>query len=272
MGDGRGVTDEESPATAPVTPSARSNQFLRGVLVGALVAGVVGGGVGAAVTYRLHDDDRDTAASSATTTVTARQTPARGNALGAVRAKDMSAVVKIGTGSGFIVRSDGLIVTNDHVVAMLPTIEVTLADGRKLPGTIENRQPSADLALVKVQATGLPVIELGDSNKLVVGDPVAVVGNALVLEGPVSVTLGIVSGLDRSIASTTGSTAGTRLEHMIQTDAPINPGNSGGPVVDLDGRAVGIVALVAQPGEGQDTGFAIPVSKAGLLQDALHKK
>jgi serine protease Do len=99
-----------------------------------------------------------------------------------------------------------------------------------------------------------------------------VVGNALVLGGPVSVTLGIVSGLDRSIASTTGSTACTRLEHMIQTDAPINPGNSGGPVVDLDGRAVGIAALVAQPGEGQDTGFAIPASKAGLLQDALHKK
>jgi S1-C subfamily serine protease len=271
MGDGRGVTDEESPASARATPSARSSQFLRGVIVGALVAGVVGGGVGAVVAYRLHDDDADGTAPSATTTVTSRQTPGRGNVLAAVRAKDVPAVVKIGTGSGFVVRADGLIVTNDHVVAALPTIEVTLADGRKLPGTIENRQPSADLALVKVEATGLPVIELANSNRLVVGDPVAVVGNALVLEGPVTVTLGIVSGLDRSIASTTGSTAGTRLEHMIQTDAPINPGNSGGPVVDLDGRAVGIVALVAQPGEGQDTGFAIAVSKASLLQDALHK-
>ncbi len=134
-------------------------------------------------------------------------------------------------GSGFIIRGDGYIVTNNHVVANATDITVTLADGREFPGTVVGRDEKTDVALVKINASGLPALSLGDSEKLVVGEPVMAIGNPFGLSG--TVTTGIVSAEGRSIGE-------GPYDNFIQTDASINPGNSGGPLVNTAGQVVGI--------------------------------
>jgi serine protease Do len=155
-----------------------------------------------------------------------------------------------------IVRGDGVIVTNDHVVAGARSIRVQLADGRNLPAHVLGTAASSDLAVIKVPAAGLPTATLGSSRSLRVGDAVVAIGNALALPGGPTVTEGIVSALGRSIEEPDG----VRLTHVIQTDAAINPGNSGGPLVDSRGRVVGINSATAA--EGQNIGFAIAVTPA----------
>ncbi|PYM76968.1 MAG: peptidase [Candidatus Rokuibacteriota bacterium] len=157
-------------------------------------------------------------------------------------------------GSGFIVNADGYVVTNNHVVDGATEIKVTLADGRELAAKVLGRDPKTDLALLKIDATGLPLIALGVSTQLQVGEPVMAIGNPFGLEQ--TVTTGIVSATGRVIGE-------GPYDDFIQTDASINPGNSGGPLINSKGQAVGInTALVSQSGGSVGIGFAIPINLA----------
>ena len=157
-------------------------------------------------------------------------------------------------GSGFIVNADGYVVTNNHVVDGATEIKVTLADGHELAAKVLGRDPKTDLALLKIDATGLPLIALGDSTQLQVGEPVMAIGNPFGLEQ--TVTTGIVSATGRVIGE-------GPYDDFIQTDASINPGNSGGPLINSKGQAVGInTALVSQSGGSVGIGFAIPINLA----------
>lgn len=157
-------------------------------------------------------------------------------------------------GTGFIINADGYIVTNNHVVDGASQIQVKLADGRELPGKIVGGDPKTDLAVVKIEATGLPVIPFGDSAGLEVGEPVMAIGNPFGLEH--TVTTGIVSATGRVIGS-------GPYDDYIQTDASINPGNSGGPLINAQGQAVGInTAIYSETGGSVGIGFAIPANLA----------
>jgi S1-C subfamily serine protease len=125
--------------------------------------------------------------------------------------------------------------------------------------------PSTDLAVVKVDRTGLATIEIGDSEAAQVGDEVVAIGNALALEGGLTVTRGIISGTNRTVETNVGGS----LLGMLQTDAAINPGNSGGPLLDAAGRVIGINTAIANPSEAQNVGFAIPISKAQPIIEDL---
>jgi S1-C subfamily serine protease len=180
----------------------------------------------------------------------------------------LQAVPQEGAGSGFVLSPDGVIVTNNHVVDGATTITVTLADGRKLDARVLGRDANADLAVLKVDATGLPAVKLGRSDALVVGDSVVAIGNALALDGGPTVTQGIVSALDRTIsAGDQGSGNSETLRHVLQTDAAINPGNSGGPLLNAAGEVVGINTAVA--GDAQNIGFALAIDKALPIIESL---
>lgn len=170
-----------------------------------------------------------------------------------------------GGGSGFVVRSDGLIVTNRHVVEDgSAQYSVVTSDGKSYDARVVAKDTIADLALVKISATGLTVAELGDSDKLALGQKVIAIGNTLG-QYQNSVTTGVVSGIGRNITAGGRLGAGEQLDNVIQTDAAINPGNSGGPLVNLSGQVVGInTAIDAQ---GQLVGFAIPINSVkGQIQ------
>jgi len=157
-------------------------------------------------------------------------------------------------GSGFIINPNGYIVTNNHVVDGATQITVKLSDGRELPGKVVGRDSKTDIALLKVEASGLTVIPLGDSSASQVGEPVMAIGNPFGLEQ--TVTTGIVSATGRAIG------AGP-YDDFIQTDASINPGNSGGPLINARGQAIGInTAIYSQSGGSVGIGFAIPMSLA----------
>jgi serine protease Do len=170
--------------------------------------------------------------------------------------------VPVSLGSGVIFNANGWILTNHHVVADPGTLTVQLSDGRSFPATVYGTDTLTDLAIVKIDATGLPTATLGDSSALAIGQTVIAVGDPLG-EYPGTVTSGVVSGVDRTISDSTGS-----LDDLIQTDAAINPGNSGGPLVDTNGTVIGIDTAIA--GAAQGIGFAIPINVARpLTQQAL---
>ncbi|MFH1560105.1 MAG: trypsin-like peptidase domain-containing protein [Chloroflexota bacterium] len=153
-------------------------------------------------------------------------------------------------GTGVIFDPEGLVVTNNHVVAGASKITVFLVDERTFEAELVGRDPASDLAVIKIPQEDYAAVEFADPDKLKVGDWVIAIGNALALDGGPTVTLGIVGALDRAI-----NTEDSRLFDMIQTDAAINPGNSGGPLVNLDGQVVGINTAKTQGGEG--IGFAV---------------
>ena len=157
-------------------------------------------------------------------------------------------------GSGFVINQDGYIVTNNHVVDGATEVRVKLSEGRELTAKVVGRDPKIDVALIKVEATGLPVIPLGDSAAMQVGEPVMAIGNPFGLEQ--TVTTGIVSGTGRVIGE-------GPYDDFIQTDASINPGNSGGPLINASGRAIGInTAILSGSGGSIGIGFAIPMNLA----------
>lgn len=183
-----------------------------------------------------------------------------------------------GSGSGAVLRPDGVIVTNDHVIASAATsgsINVQLNDGQIKPATLVGRDPKTDLAVLKVDASGLPTMPLGDSQQLAVGQPVVALGAPLGLSG--TVTSGIVSALNRDVPAPTGDGGMTVLVGTIQTDASINPGNSGGPLVDCTARLVGVnTAISTVPTASGDTGggsvgigFAVPCQRVQSITDQL---
>lgn len=163
-----------------------------------------------------------------------------------------------GTGSGFIINSDGYIVTNNHVASKTSKkVTVYLADGRTLPAKVLWSDPSLDISIIKINAINLPVAELGDSDKVVVGQQAIAIGNPLGLRFERSVTAGIISAVNRSIMVNEDN-KNTILEDLLQTDASINPGNSGGPLLDAQGKVVGINSAKISTAEG--LGFAIPIN------------
>jgi serine protease Do len=164
-------------------------------------------------------------------------------------------------GSGFVINSNGHILTNNHVVEGATEIMVKLSDGRELTAKVLGRDPKTDLALLKVEATGLPTIPLGDSSALQVGEPVMAIGNPFGLEQ--TVTTGIVSATGRVIGQ-------GPYDDFVQTDASINPGNSGGPLINARGQAVGInAAIFSQSGGSVGIGFAIPSNQAKTVVTQL---
>lgn len=166
---------------------------------------------------------------------------------------------QIGLGSGVIISPDGLIVTNNHVIADAERLEVTLNDNRNYNATVLGTDPTTDVALLKIDADSLHVIPMGDSEKLRVGEWVLAVGNPFGFTS--SVTTGIVSAKARNISSSTGSPTRGGIESYIQTDAAVNQGNSGGALVNLDGELVGInTAIYSQNGSYVGCSFAIPTS------------
>jgi serine protease Do len=169
-------------------------------------------------------------------------------------------------GSGVIVDSDGLILTNHHVIADATLIEVRLADGRQFTADDTQSDPGSDVAILRIHVDEeLPHAELGNSDELYVGDWVLAIGSPFTLES--SVSAGIISGTGRA----------TRLSRLVsglflQTDAAINPGNSGGPLIDLEGRVVGInTAISSRTGGFEGIGFAIPISRANWIKEELLK-
>jgi S1-C subfamily serine protease len=161
-------------------------------------------------------------------------------------------------GSGVLISPDGLALTNSHVVDGASGIEAELSDGRSAIVDLVGRDPATDLAVLKLSiARDLPAAELGDSNRLRVGDYVLAVGSPFGLAR--SVTMGIVSALGRSL----GAPGGRKIEGVIQTDAPLNPGSSGGPLLDGDGRIVGINTAVVHGSQGLC--FAVPANTAQFV-------
>ena len=169
-----------------------------------------------------------------------------------------------GTGSGVIYDKSGLIATNNHVVEGAQEIIVSLTDGRSVKGKVLGADAATDLAVVKIDVDGdLPVAEFGDSSTLQVGEPAIAIGNPLGLEFRGSVTVGVISALNRSIE------LGDRKFTLIQTDAAINPGNSGGALVNADGEVVGINSAKVAVSGVEGIGFAIPVNSAKPILDEL---
>jgi len=289
--------------TAPLYPEAlpprQRNRWWRtpaaAAGAAALVFGAAGVGVGAALTR-----DNDKSASSAGFTV-AGSNPSSSltdpKSYAAIAAKVLPSVVNINvssqgggdTGSGVILRSDGYILTNNHVISSAVSgggsISVTFNDGTSTSATVVGADQEDDLAVIKVDKTGLPAATLGSSSKVRVGDPVLAVGSPLGLQG--TVTSGIVSSINRPVDTTDqqqqvnpfngqpSQTPATAFE-AIQTDAAINPGNSGGPLVDGSGNVIGINSAIASTGSslgGQagniGVGFAIPIDQAKPIAQEL---
>jgi serine protease Do len=173
-----------------------------------------------------------------------------------------------GLGTGFIVSADGLIITNQHVTAGADSIVVTLRDGTDLPARLLGEDARTDIAVLKVDTTGLPVAVRGSSRRLQIGDWVVAVGNPygyLLGNSEPSVTAGVVSGLNRDLLPNDerGGVGSGLYVDMIQTDAAINPGNSGGPLVNAAGEVVGVNAFIlTQSGGNVGLGFAIPIERA----------
>lgn len=178
-----------------------------------------------------------------------------------------------GEGTGFVVRAEGIVVTNYHVVEAGLNIRVVTADGQRLEARVIGGDPQADLAVLQVDPDDdLPTLALGDSDALALGEQVVALGFALGLEGGPSVTSGIVSAMGRTITAQDPNFQGGErtYEDLIQTDAAINPGNSGGPLVDLSGRVVGINTAGVGAAAAENIGFAIAIDRARpVIEEAI---
>ena len=180
-----------------------------------------------------------------------------------------------GTGSGFFIRSDGYILTNNHVISDVATssgrISVKLSNGKQFTARIVGRNASYDLAVLKINVNSAPALQFGDSDAIQVGDNVIAIGSPLGLSG--TVTTGIISAKNRAV--TTGGEGETSFINALQTDAAINPGNSGGPLVDMSGAVVGVNSAIATLGNSFNTsgsiglGFAIPINQAKKTAEQL---
>ena len=178
--------------------------------------------------------------------------------------RNMPAPKQHGLGSGVIVSKDGYLLTNNHVVENADEVKVALSDGREFNARVVGKDPKSDIAVLKIDAKGLPAIELADSDHLEVGDVVLAIGN------PFGVGQTVTSGI---ISATGRGSLGLDYEDMIQTDAAINPGNSGGALVDAEGRLVGInTAILSRSGGFQGIGFAVPVNLARSVMESLVKE
>jgi putative serine protease PepD len=278
------ISPEEQPS-GPVGAAPRRTGPGRVVAL-AVVCGLLAGALGGVGAYLVADRVRTSSLTSPGTTLpqSGADLSARPDgSIAAVAAAVLPTVVQIeertssggGTGSGFVLRSDGYILTNNHVVAGAVgggTLTVRFQDGTTKPAKIVGRDTSYDLAVVKVDATGLTASTLGNSDGVVVGDTAIAIGSPLGLEG--TVTSGIISSLNRPV--TAGGSGESSFINAIQTDAAINPGNSGGPLVDARGRVIGVNSAIASLGQsagGQSgsigLGFAIPINQAKRVAEEI---
>ena len=306
-----GIPGPPEPWRAPVTvpppppappaggagarPPRRGLGLLGTVLVATVVAAVVGAFAGlAGYVVGRSVDDRQAGGSSAVTGsgaapagsgTTDSATPLRPLTTGSIAEiadRTLPAVVSIlvegetdaGSGSGFVIRPNGYILTNNHVVDLAAdggSLTVVFQDGEQVEGTIVGTNVSYDLAVVKVDRRGLPTVDLGDSGQVRVGDQAIAIGAPLGLDG--TVTSGIVSALDRPVTAGQSQDDASFI-NAIQTDAAINPGNSGGPLLDADGAVIGVnsaIATLAIGGEAGNIGlgFAIPSNSAKRIADEI---
>lgn len=262
----------------------RAGIFAAVAATAALVSGLVAGGIGGAIGYHLADDSPPMRSTL--------ELPAAGNQLVDLPAGSIAEVAqtvlpsvvklqiqagsRVGSGSGVVISSDGLILTNNHVVELAARggqVTALFPNGQRAPVEIVGRAPTADIAVVRVRnVSDLVVADLGRSSDLVVGQQVVAVGSPLGLQG--TVTSGIISALDRPVRTGGQRSGQETVLNAIQTDAPINPGNSGGPLVDMQGRVIGINTAGASLG-GPDAGgsiglgFAIPIDQAKRIADDI---
>ncbi|MGN0938817.1 MAG: S1C family serine protease [Selenomonas sp.] len=171
-----------------------------------------------------------------------------------------------GVGSGVIFRADGYIVTNNHVIEGAKEIIVSLADGRSLKGKVIGADSVTDLAVVKVNASDLPVAAFGDSDKIVVGEPAIAIGNPMGLEFQGSVTSGVISALNRTLDIS------DRRVKLLQTDAAISPGNSGGALVNADAQVIGINSAKVAASGVEGMGFSIPINTVRTVVSEIMDK
>ncbi|KGI68512.1 S1C family serine protease [Mycolicibacterium rufum] len=279
-------------------PAGRRRAPRVAVLAGAAAIALAGGSIGAATAVAVTDHDRP-AATPTTAAPAPSLKPAANAAPGSVEsvaAKVMPSVVKIqittgqgvAEGSGIVLSPDGLILTNNHVVAPAvaggdpgaqpaaydgagTTSTVTFSDGRSVPFTVVGTDPTGDLAVVRAQGvTGLTPISIGSSKDVKIGQEVVAIGSPLGLQG--TVTKGIVSALNRPVAAGGEEGGSAVVLQALQTDAAINPGNSGGPLVDMNGDLIGVNSAGASTGSGGGSiglGFAIPSDQAKRIADEL---
>jgi putative serine protease PepD len=221
-----------------------------------LLAAGVGGAVGAGVALETRDASPEAAPSSTAQPVARTSSP-----IAAVYQRVKDGVVEIetstgATGSGFVIDEEGHIVTNQHVVAGADAVSVTFADGSEVEAEVVGADPSTDIAVLDVErsASLLTPLSFASEGSLDVGNEVFAIGSPLGLEG--TLTTGVISALGRDIRSPNGFT----IENVVQTDAALNPGNSGGPVLDTQGRVVGVAAQIAgnSGGRSDGIGYAIP--------------
>ena len=266
---------ERQDPYASYPPAGRKEQRRRsgaGIIVGAGIVALVAGAAGGAVGYTAAKSVAPalTIASSAGGSTSAAAT----GSISAVAAAVQPAVVQLnvgdgesgGTGSGFVISDDGYIVTNNHVAGGGGDIEVTFSDGSTATGKLIGANPGYDIAVVKVDRTGLATVPLGESGALLVGDTVIAVGSPLGLQG--TVTTGIVSALNRPV--TAGGEGEQAYINAIQTDAAINPGNSGGPLLNERGEVIGMNTAIRADAQG--IGFAIPSNTLQRIGDQLAAK
>src|SRR5437773_1154015 len=176
--------------------------------------------------------------------------------------------IEQGSGSGFIVSQDGYILTNNHVVQGADRVTVRLYDNREFSATTVGTDPSTDVAVIKIQATGLPTVRMGNADSTAIGNFVLAIGNPLGADFTFTVTAGIVSAKGRLLAGLNSSRYA--IQDFIQTDAAINPGNSGGPLVNVRGEVIGInSAIASETGFYAGYGFAIPINLARTVMTQL---
>ncbi len=282
-----GSPDPVAPVTSP-SPRRRPALVVVGALLAAgLVGGLAGGALVAARDGGGLTDPTATLGTGAPSATTVERAP---DSVAGIASRVLRSTVSItvrtatsgGSGSGVVLRSDGYVLTNNHVVADAAaggTITVTVngSEGRALPARIVGRDPETDLAVLKIDSGG-PFVPatLGRSADLVVGDPVVAIGSPLGLNG--TVTTGIISALNRTVnVPAEGGGRATPLLNAVQTDAAINPGNSGGALVDIQGAVIGInsaIATLGASGSGDQSGsigvgFAIPVDEARSVAEEI---
>jgi putative serine protease PepD len=283
-GFGQQAYESDDVAAAPAPQRARlgTGAIVALAVVAGLLAGLVGGFGG----YKIASQRAASNLLSPGTVLPQSDeslSPPASNSIAGVAAAVLPVVVQIeersatsgGTGSGFVIRQDGYILTNNHVVSGAAdggSLVVRFKDGSTKTAAIVGRDVSYDLAVIKVDATGLPTATLGNSSNVVVGDTAIAVGSPLGLEG--TVTSGIISALNRPV--TAGGSGESSFINAIQTDAAINPGNSGGPLVNSRGEVIGVNSAIASLGASTGSqagsiglGFAVPVNQAKRVAEEI---